>query len=195
MSGETDLATGMENKPDAPPLKKEYTSKELNSTELKEQKPRKGNTSGIKSFSLKKVLNNSEENILPEQKKLDSIQDKPFTPEEFSEIWKKYTENECDDKLIIKQIFSANNPVVGEDFKIPLIVHNAVQEKRIREESDKILAYFHEKLKNSKLSINITIEETSEGKEVFTAADKYQKMVEKNPLLERLRSTFNLDFS
>jgi DNA polymerase-3 subunit gamma/tau len=41
--------------------------------------------------------------------------------------------------------------------------------------------------------LDISVNETLEKKYAYTAEDKYKKLIEKNPALDTLKQTFNLD--
>lgn len=58
-----------------------------------------------------------------------------------------------------------------------------------------LLAYIRKRIKNTNLDLHIEVNETSEKKYVFTTREKFDKLKEINPLLEKLRKTFDLDVS
>ena len=57
----------------------------------------------------------------------------------------------------------------------------------------KLLNFLREKLNNFGIEILVTLNETVEKKFAYTPLEKYKKMKEMNPLLEKLRQTFELD--
>ena len=48
-------------------------------------------------------------------------------------------------------------------------------------------------LNNYGITITIKIDETTEKEFVYHPSDKFKKMCEKNPILEKLKNTFQLD--
>ena len=57
----------------------------------------------------------------------------------------------------------------------------------------KLLNFLREKLNNYGIKIIVTLNETVEKKFAYTPQEKFNKMKEMNPLLEKLRQTFELD--
>ncbi|WP_407704785.1 hypothetical protein [Tenacibaculum tangerinum] len=57
----------------------------------------------------------------------------------------------------------------------------------------KLLKFLREKLNNYGIQLNIIVNETVEKKFAYTPQEKYDKLKEKNPLIEKLKNTFGLD--
>lgn len=57
----------------------------------------------------------------------------------------------------------------------------------------KVLKFLRERLNNYGISVTIEVNETVEKKFAYTPQEKYEKLKEKNPLLEKLKQTFGLD--
>ena len=66
-------------------------------------------------------------------------------------------------------------------------------EDQFRKGKTKLLNFLREKLNNFGIEILVTLNETVEKKFAYTPLEKYKKMKEINPLLEKLRQTFELD--
>ena len=56
-----------------------------------------------------------------------------------------------------------------------------------------LLVFLREKLNNYGISIKIIVNEKVEKKFAYTPQEKYEKLKEKNPLMEKLKNTFGLD--
>ncbi len=48
-------------------------------------------------------------------------------------------------------------------------------------------------MKNFEIDLNISVNETAEKQYAYTPQEKYEKLKEKNPLIEKLRKEFDLD--
>jgi DNA polymerase-3 subunit gamma/tau len=59
--------------------------------------------------------------------------------------------------------------------------------------SPKLLKFLREKLNNYGISINTKVNEIVEKKFAYTPQEKFYKLKEMNPLLEKLRQTFEVD--
>ena len=57
----------------------------------------------------------------------------------------------------------------------------------------KLLKFLRESLNNFSITIHVTVSETIEKKFAYTPQEKYNKLNEKNPLLKKLKDTFQLD--
>jgi DNA polymerase-3 subunit gamma/tau len=69
-----------------------------------------------------------------------------------------------------------------------------VQEEDIRETRNELLSYLKDKLNNSFIDLNVVMtEKAPESERAYTTRDKFKKMAEKNPDLEKLRQQFDLD--
>ena len=56
-----------------------------------------------------------------------------------------------------------------------------------------LLHFLREKLNNYGIKIDVILNETVEKKFAYTPQEKFNKLKEKNPLLEKLRQAFELD--
>ncbi len=66
-------------------------------------------------------------------------------------------------------------------------------ETQLARTKSKLTQFLREKLNNYGIKINVLVNETVEKKFAYTPQEKYKKLKEKNPLLEKLRATFHLD--
>jgi len=55
--------------------------------------------------------------------------------------------------------------------------------------------FIKEKLQNFDISLTITVNEKEVKKYAYTPIEKYNKLKEKNPLIETLRKEFGLDIN
>lgn len=86
-----------------------------------------------------------------------------------------------------------SKPELLENFVIKLPLPSKLIEEHFKEGRPKFLKYLRETLNNYGLSVKIEIDKTIEKKKAYGNLAKYKLLAEKNPLLERLRQTFDLD--
>jgi len=117
-----------------------------------------------------------------------------FTEKTLQELWKAYVTllNEKGERSMAS-IVGTDLPKLGENFKISFTVPNKLMEDQFRKGKTKLLNFLREKLNNFGIEILVTLNETVEKKFAYTPLEKYKKMKEINPLLEKLRQTFELD--
>lgn len=82
---------------------------------------------------------------------------------------------------------------IKPNFKIVITVSNKFIAKQIEENRGKILTFLRENLTNYGITLSIRVDEKVEKKRVYTKEDKYKRLSQKNPLLEKLKNTFNLE--
>ncbi len=90
-------------------------------------------------------------------------------------------------------IVGTDLPKLGKNFKISFTVPNKLMEDQFRKGRPKLINYLREKLNNYGIKIVVVLNETVEKKFAYTPQEKYNKMKEINPLLEKLKTTFGLD--
>lgn len=80
-----------------------------------------------------------------------------------------------------------------KDGKIYLELPNGSMKIDMETAKAALLHYLSEKLNNYELNMVITVNETVAKKHAFTPLDKYEKLRDKNPLIDKLRALFDLD--
>ena len=143
----------------------------------------------LKSIQQKKEVKKSdiEENFENHPKDI-------FTEKQLQTLWKEYAD------LLIKKgeksmasIVSTDLPKLQNNFKISFTVPNKLMQDQFHKGRPKLLKFLREKLNNYGIDIVTILNETVEKKFAYTPQEKYKKLKEKNPLLEKLRQTFELD--
>ncbi len=152
---------------------------------------------GPKSFSIK--INQSPQE---DEKKKDQLtsnieqEDKPeesFSENDLLDVWDKLKDNY---KITSVSIFTALNthpPVLIDDITIEMGVDNLVQQDNIFEQKPQILSFLRKNLNNYAINFQVRIKENRKVQKAYLPAEKFQKMVDKNPDLERLKNDLDLD--
>ena len=151
-------------------------------------------TSGL---SLKSIRAKKEHQI----KQLDVVVDEenlprePFNQDELTEVWNAFvTKIEGEGKFNLASILSIDKPTLAPDgFSIQLTFPNATNKVEVERQSFDLMSYLRKNLKNYDITLDITINEELDTKYAYTPLEKYEKLKEKNPNLELLRTTFDLD--
>ena len=117
-----------------------------------------------------------------------------FTEEKLQELWKAYvgllnTKGERS----MASIVGTDIPTLGSDFKITFTVPNKLMEDQFKKGRPGLMKFLRENLNNYGISIAVQLNEAVEKKFAYTPQEKYNKLKEKNPLLEKLRQAFELD--
>jgi DNA polymerase-3 subunit gamma/tau len=90
-------------------------------------------------------------------------------------------------------IVATDIPKLVANFKVSFTVPNKLMEEQFKKGRPKLLNFLRERLNNYGISILVKLNETVEKKFAYTPLEKFNKMKAMNPLLEKLRQTFELD--
>ena len=117
-----------------------------------------------------------------------------FTEEKLQELWKAYVALlNTKGERSMASIVGTEVPTLGCDFKITFTVPNKLMEDQFKKGRPGLMKFLRENLNNYGISIAVQLNEAVEKKFAYTPQEKYNKLKEKNPLLEKLRQAFELD--
>ena len=153
--------------------------------------PVNGNvTSSIPSLTDLERVAQGEEEKGPQYISGDEKQE--FTPEQFMELWKVYTQKANDGHKIHLYTLMNNEPIL-EGTTITVLVENSALESTLQNEKVELLNFLRSALRNFDLQIVAKRAANTQKKRIYTNKDKYTYLVDKNPQLEEMRKRFNLD--
>lgn len=113
-------------------------------------------------------------------------------PEVFQQRWNEYANKMHKESKITVYTIMKSFPPVLNGAEIVVQVENMVQLDELKVAKVDILNYLRVVLKNYSLQIKEVMMENIKVRKPYTAQEKYQAMVEKNPALEALRKKLNL---
>ena len=150
---------------------------------------KKVNGLSIKSIQEKKRLKEQLKKDKPEEEKLTSA----FTEDQMLEAWKDYIEVLSNNgKKILASVMGTAEPKL-EAFDIKMELPNESMKLNLQQEQGELMMYLKKRLQNTEINLDITVNHKSEKKYIYTPREKFEKLCEKNPNLELLRTTFDLD--
>ncbi len=115
-----------------------------------------------------------------------------FTPIELINVWKEYAETLLEEHHLKHTMLNCLPELLSkENFEV--VVNNPVQEQRLLENMPSILNILRNKLRNTKVQMQVRITVDNEKKLGFTSFEKYNLMVEQNDVLKRLKDEFGLE--
>jgi DNA polymerase-3 subunit gamma/tau len=147
------------------------------------------------ALSLKSINKKSKQKkpVIDNQIISDNLPKDHFTNKQFQNLWIDYVENlNKKGEKIIASIMNADIPKIHE-FKISLTLPNTMMKAEIIKIKPKLLKHFRERLNNFSLDIEIHVNEENTKKYAYTPQEKYDKLLEKNKALAKLKRTFKLD--
>ncbi len=123
----------------------------------------------------------------------ENLPTQPFTEKELITAWNTFIEKlRKDGKHNLASILAIDTPKVKGTI-IHLEFPNATNKVEVERQQYDLLSYVRKTLSNYDISLSITINEVMEKQYAYTAADKFEKLKEKNPNIDILRKTFDLD--
>ncbi len=117
-----------------------------------------------------------------------------FSEEDMRSHWSEYVEKiEKEGQKIIASNLNADLPRIKEGFVLEITLPNDTMKKEVERAQSGVLDYLKKKLNNYSISLEVLVSESMDTKYAFTPEEKYEKIREKNPAVDLLRSTFDLD--
>ena len=105
--------------------------------------------------------------------------------------WDEYA-NAIEKKVYLKNIMSNSQPQLQDNFYFEVGVHNPGMQEELINNAIDILAALRKKLQNTHIQMRVRIMESNEKHLAYTSAEKYQHMLDINPLIDKLRKDFDL---
>jgi DNA polymerase III subunit gamma/tau len=195
--------------------KKELEDEQLNAEKAKNISPAAG-SSTIKpavpvskpeiapSTSIKNLLNKPVHQVLPEKEPAapvltppsspPSAGDQEFTEEQAREAWSAFASKLEQDQPRMFSMLTVNTPTLGANYQVNFNVNNNLQLDAFNQIKHQLLYYLKDQLQNQSIDIQASVPEETTNNKLYTPADKFNRMVEKNPDLNKLKQQFNLDF-
>jgi DNA polymerase-3 subunit gamma/tau len=111
------------------------------------------------------------------------------------EVWVQYAElAEKAGRHSMASTLLARKPILKENFLIELCIDNQVQENEMRAERTELLTYLRSRLNNYKIDIETSIKlMPAEERKYFTQKEKFYRLAELYPVLNKLKQQLDLD--
>lgn len=162
----------------------------VSTTPVKRTFVRSGGLSGVINQEKKTVTQESAE---PAQQ-VGARMENPFTQAILEQVWKEYAAwLQSQGKITDYSYFVMNNPVLVNPGLVTFTVHNKMAEERINGDKTTLMGFLREKLRNNVFSLEIILSKEEGEQRLYTIQDKFKRLAEINPSLQKLRQTFDLD--
>jgi len=146
------------------------------------------------SLSLKSIHQKKEIKKTNVEENFENHPKDTFTEEKLQSLWAAYVVLlQEKGQRSMASIVATDVPKLSKNFKILFTVPNKLMQDQFHKGRPKLLGFLREKLNNYAIDIIVNLNETVEKKFAYTNQEKFDKLKEKNPLLEKLRQTFELD--
>lgn len=123
---------------------------------------------------------------------VDQGRNKPFTPEEFDVVWKKFTaKKEAEDRVSEVMILKGKYELDG--FSAAIQIPNEALEQTFEKFRFDLLEVLRNELENDKIVLTTKVVEISEDRMLYTDQEKFEHLKKKYPALKELQDKLGLD--
>ena len=157
---------------------------------LVERNAKKVSALSLRSIQKKQELKKEQIAKQPDQKNLPT---EVFTEEAMIACWNDFTKMvEDKGRFNLLSHLTMGVPKL-EGTLIHLEFPNNTIKFEVERAKHELLGYLRERLKNYEIDLSIEVNETAVKRYAYTAREKFEKMKEQNPLIDTLRTEFDLD--
>ena len=115
----------------------------------------------------------------------------PFTENDLLEAWLGCTVL-ANDNPRLTSIIQSTKPKSVSNERFEVEVATELQERELKRMETELLKHIHKQLRNNHVSMRINIAQETEKKMAFTAEEKYDVLLQKNPVLKMLKDELGL---
>lgn len=170
-------------------------SKKSTAEAASEVKKKNASQSGI-GISISALTNKKKKEQEKEEKKGDEViqNNNQFGEKELIAAWKEYAANIEKEKLV-KSTMRLSLPKMIDKNRFEVEVNTEINREFLINNSDSILSFIREKVKNDNISMSVKISKVNLIKKALTSHEIFDEMVEKNQSLQQLSDEFGLELS
>ena len=118
----------------------------------------------------------------------------PFTERLLQEHWAVFVQKlEEDGRKILASSLHSDVPKLQDETTIWIELPNSTMKKEVERDQYDLMEYLKLKLNNHFIKLKIKVNEERAQKYAFTPEEKYEKLRNKNPVLDTLKKEFDLD--
>lgn len=161
-------------------------------------KKKRGGSSFSISQTLKGENQGKDENSEEEEEDLDApVAGKPqehFSIDQLKTIWQDFVEkSRADGQKVVVAMLSNKELKIKDNYEIEVSLDNNLQGQKFHEIKRDLLYHCREALQNFAIHFTVKIEQGTQKLDPYSAPEKYQYLLEKNPHLAKMREDLGLD--
>jgi len=117
-----------------------------------------------------------------------------FTQQQLETVWEKYANSIKEKgKTNLATNLLNKKPLLKDNFNIEFIITNKAIEESINEDKLVFLGFLRKELNNYSIQLQLVMNMLEDKTNLYTATDRYKRLVEKNPAINTFRQKFDLD--
>ena len=154
------------------------------------------NKPSVSGLSLSSIKAKKEHELAKKDEVIDTenLPKDPFTEEHMQTTWNAYVDViDKEGKKILSSALASDTPKLKNDTTIWIELPNDTMKKEVERDQYPLMEYLKKTLNNYYIELEVSVNEQTEKQYAFTPIEKYQKMVEKNPVLDLLRRELDLE--
>jgi DNA polymerase-3 subunit gamma/tau len=131
-----------------------------------------------------------EEEVNTGKKAASQNQDEPIVESKVMQAWRDFTELR---KNQLAEYHLLNQPYTLKGNVITLQLTNPIEEPILQGVKSDLVSYLREKINNGTLQVEGDMQQNNTKRKAYTNKEKFDYLVEKNPLLKELQEKLGLD--
>jgi len=116
-----------------------------------------------------------------------------FNQQKLESTWLEYANQMKTRKANLGAALASKMPVLKENWQIEFTINNKALEEAINEDKMNFLGYLRKELNNYSIQLELIMVQTEDKANLYTATDRYKRLAEKNPTINKFRQAFDLD--
>lgn len=117
-----------------------------------------------------------------------------FSQEKLETAWLAFAEILKEKKRLMDHAtFITNKPVKASEKLVQFTVQNAMAKERIDGDKTDLMVFLRKELSNYEFQLEILVSKEEGAAMLYTSADKFKRLAEINPALQKLKQAFDLD--
>ncbi|MCX6311130.1 MAG: DNA polymerase III subunit gamma/tau [Bacteroidetes bacterium] len=117
-----------------------------------------------------------------------------FSQEQLEKAWSGFSETlKVQKRQMDYATFTGNKPVLVAKDLVTFTVLNTMAEERINEDKTELMTFLRKQLRNFVFKLEIIVSKEEGESMIFTAQDRFKKLAEINPDIQKLKQAFDLD--
>ncbi|NND62919.1 MAG: DNA polymerase III subunit gamma/tau [Flavobacteriaceae bacterium] len=153
------------------------------------------NAKKISALSLKSIKKKQEikRELVASMPTKENLPVKDFTDEQMQDAWKTYAKKiEKEGKYNLLSHLTMGVPKLDGSL-IHLVFPNSTIKVEVERAKHELLNFLRTTLENHEIDLSIEVDEQEVKRYAYTPREKFEKLKEKNPMIETLRKEFDLD--
>ncbi|MBE0648529.1 MAG: DNA polymerase III subunit gamma/tau [Bacteroidales bacterium] len=116
-----------------------------------------------------------------------------FSEEELKIHWEAFAAGLTTDFPHLATTLTSRKPSLKEEWTIEFEVDNRILEEELNQKRSELLEFLRRTLDNYQITLQTRIQENAVERKPYTDKEKFEKMAEKNPALNKLKEQLDLD--